>query len=380
MKRLLILLLAFFVSQYAIAQGNWQHTLEQAKGQTVYFNAWGGSQNVNDYLRWASRQLKSKYDVNLVQVKVADIVDTTSRLIAEKAAGKNKDGSVDLVWINGKNFQSLKKNHLLYGPFVDKLPNWKKVNHALPVSKDFSVPTDGLEAPWGVGQLIFLYDSHKLHNPPKSFAELLNYAKTFPGTISYPKPPEFHGASFLKAALIELTHNNPELQKPVSQVNFDAVTAPLWHYLNQLNPYLWRGGKQFPASSAETLQLLDDGQLDVAISFNPNSVYAAQTNGRLAESVKTYAMSEGALTNVHFLAIPWNATAKAGALVTINFLMSPEAQSRKGNINIWGDPSILQPKYLTGSAKHSQLFKSISEPDPSWQAALDTEWQKRFGS
>lgn len=380
MKRLFITLFIFLFSHSVFAQDSWPSIVKQAHGQTVYLNGWGGSQEVNDYLRWAAQQLKKKYDINLVQVKVTDMIETTSRLIAEKAAGKNSGGSVDLVWINGKYFKSLKDNHLLYGPFVNQLPNWKLVNKSLPVSEDFSVPTQGYEAPWGVGQLIFMYDSATLKNPPRSFAELLNYAKAFPGRVSYPKPPEFHGSSFLKAALIELTHNNPALHKPVNKANFEAITAPLWHYLNQLHPYMWRGGKQFPTGSAETMQLLDDGQLDIAIAFNPNAVYAAQESGRLSDSVKAYAMDEGALTNVHFLAIPWNATAKAGALVTINFLMSPEAQSRKGNTSIWGDPSILQHQYLTGTAKHTKLYKSLEELDPSWQSALEVEWQKRYGS
>ncbi|GAK15034.1 ABC transporter, periplasmic substrate-binding protein YnjB [Vibrio sp. JCM 19053] len=60
--------------------------------------------------------------------------------------------------------------------------------------------------------------------------------------------------------------------------------------------------------------------------------------------------------------------------------MSPEAQSRKGNLNIWGDPSVLSNQYLTGSAKNTQQFKSIAEPHPSWQAALEKEWLKRYGN
>jgi putative thiamine transport system substrate-binding protein len=66
--------------------------------------------------------------------------------------------------------------------------------------------------------------------------------------------------------------------------------------------------------------------------------------------------------------------------VTINFLLSPEAQSRKGDLNVWGDPSVLSSKYLTGSAKNTQQFKSIDEPHPSWQNALEKEWLKRYGN
>lgn len=372
-----ILATAFATNTFA---EDWQSIEKQADGQTVYFHAWGGSQEINRYIQWAGKELKSRYNVTLNHVKVTDISETTTRLIAEKATGKNTGGSVDMVWINGENFKSMKDNQLLYGPFVDALPNWQYVDKTLPVDVDFSEPTDGLEAPWGVGQLVFIHDTEKLNNPPHSFAEMLSYANAFPNRLTYPRPPEFHGTSFIKALLIELTNNEPALQKPVNAETFEQVTQPLWQYLDKFHKVAWRGGKQFPAGTAETLQLLDDGQIDLAITFNPNAVFSAQSSGTLAETTKAYAMDAGALSNIHFLAIPWNANANAGAQVAINFLLSPEAQSRKGDINIWGDPSVLSSEYLTGTAKNTQQFKSINEPHPSWQNALEQAWLKRYGN
>jgi len=380
MTRLITLLSSLVFSLSSVAADQWQETVEKAKGQTVYFHAWGGSQEINRYIQWAGTQIQSQYGVTLKHVKVTDIAETTSRLIAEKAAGKNSGGSVDMVWINGENFKSMKDNQLLFGPFVDDLPSWQYVDKTLPVEVDFSEPTNGLEAPWGVGQLVFIHDEKTLNNPPQSFAELQSYAKAYPNRITYPRPPEFHGTSFIKALLIELTNNDASLQQPVSEESFAIVTQPLWSYLDQLHKVAWRGGKQFPAGTAETVQLLDDGQIDLAITFNPNAVFSAQASGNLAQTTKAYAMEAGALSNIHFLAIPWNAKASAGAQVAINFLLSPEAQSRKGDLSVWGDPSVLNSKFLTGSAKNTQQFKSIAEPHPSWQAALEKEWLKRYGN
>ncbi|WP_217534340.1 ABC transporter substrate-binding protein [Vibrio cholerae] len=379
MKKMLTFLTTCALS-FGVSAQSWEEITEKARGQTVYFHAWGGSQEINSYLRWSTDLLKSRYGVTLQHVKVTDIAETTTRLIAEKAAGKNEQGSVDLVWINGENFKSMKNNQLLYGPFVEDLPNWPKVDKSLPVDSDFSEPTEGLEAPWGVGQLVFIHDKQQVNNPPASFAELLSYAQAFPNRISYPQPPEFHGTSFLKAALIELTHYAPELNQAVEPATFEQITQPLWQYLDKLHAVAWRKGKQFPAGSAQMMQLLDDGQLDLAITFNPNAVFSAQATGKIAPTAQSYAMKNGALTNIHFLAIPWNANAKEGALVAINFLLSDEAQSRKGDLSIWGDPSILKPQFLTGSAKNTILFPAIAEPHPSWQSALEAEWQKRYGN
>ncbi|GAB2663391.1 ABC transporter substrate-binding protein [Vibrio panuliri] len=380
MTRLFTLLSTLLVTFSALAADNWQAITDKAKGQTVYFHAWGGSQEINNYLRWAADEMADKYDITLKHVKVTDIAETTARLIAEKAAGKNSGGSVDMVWINGENFKSMKNNDLLYGPFVEKLPSWQFVDKTLPVDSDFSEPTLGLEAPWGVGQLVFIHDTARLNNPPQSFSELLSYANAYPNRISYPRPPEFHGTSFLKALLIELTNNDPVLSQPVNPDDFPMITASLWQYLDNFHQVAWRQGKQFPTGSSEMTQLLDDGQLDLAITFNPNAVFSAQATGKLAPTTAAYAMQAGALSNIHFLAIPWNANASEGAQVVINFLLSPEAQSRKGDLNIWGDPSVLDNQYLSGSAKETKLFKSIAEPHPSWQIALEKEWLQRYGN
>ncbi|WP_017220543.1 ABC transporter substrate-binding protein [Moritella dasanensis] len=380
MRKLFVGLGLLLVSTFSqAAELDWQAVEAKAKGQTVYFYAWGGSPEINNYLRWADKRLNSEYGVRIKHVKVGDIAEAITRLAAEKTAKKNSNGSVDMVWVNGENFKSMKRYDLITDSFATQLPNWQYVDKTLPVDNDFSEPTLGLEAPWGVGQLVFIYDTQTLSNPPASFNDLLAYAVKHPNKLSYPKPPSFHGTSFLKAALLELASNNAPLYQPVDTQTFTTISAPLWDYLDKFHAVAWRQGKQFPASASETIQLLDDGELDIAISFNPNEATTSQQSGKLSETTVAYAMAAGALSNIHFLSIPWNASAKEGALVAINFLLSPEAQSRKGDLAIWGDPTVLSASHITGSAKNTKLFKSIPEPHPSWQTALEAEWQKRYG-
>jgi len=374
----------FSMPSFAQQPPHWDEIQEQAKGQTVYFYAWGGSPEVNQYLSKIARTIYQQSQVTLKQVKVADISEAIQQLLAEKTAGKHEKGNVDLIWINGKNFKTLKDNNMLYGPLSTQLPNWALLDKNLPIELDFAKPTQGYEAPWGIGQLVFIYDHQHLPHPPLSFAELLTYAQQHPNKISYPQPPEFHGSSFLKAALIELSHDNPALYKPVKPADYATITAPLWHYLDQLHKVAWRKGQQFPQSSAQTIQLLDDGELDLAIAFNPNAAKTAINNGSLPETARTYAFKAGALSNLHFLAIPANSSAKQGALVVINTLLSPEAQRDKANTQIWGDPSVLLPQTLTQTSQPVldqgfQRFPSLSELDPSWQIALEKSWKTRYG-
>ena len=55
-----------------------------AKGQTVYFNAWGGDAKINSYISWAGDVIKKRYDITLVHVKLTDTASAVSRLLAEK--------------------------------------------------------------------------------------------------------------------------------------------------------------------------------------------------------------------------------------------------------------------------------------------------------
>lgn len=359
----------------------WQQTLEEAKGQTVYFNAWGGSPEINAYLVWAGQELAREYQVKLVQVKVDDIAQSVSQLLANKQAGKRSGGPIDLLWVNGENFKALKEQGLLGAPFTHELPNMALVDGTLPVSEDFTVPVEGLEAPWGIGQLNLMVNGEEVSPLPTSAAALLTWSKAHPGRFTYPKPPQFHGSSFLKQILLELTPDPAPLYREATDADFAKVTAPLWAWLDELHPTLWRKGKLFPTSAAETRQLLDDGELAMAISFNPQEAQSAVQNGTLPPNVVAVAMAKGALTNSHFLAIPFNANARAGAKVVANFLLSPAAQERKAEPAFWGDPSVLRADALPATQQQAPAlrFKSVAEPHPSWQLRLEAAWAERYG-
>ncbi len=136
--------------------------ISEAKGQTVYFNAWGGSPAINSYIDWVGERVESEYGISLVHVKLSSTSDAVSRILAEKISGKNSQGSVDLIWINGENFAAMKANGLLRSDsWAYHLPAFQYTDPlALPgILTDFGVATDGQESPWGRAQLVFGYDT-----------------------------------------------------------------------------------------------------------------------------------------------------------------------------------------------------------------------------
>lgn len=376
----------------------WDAVLEEARGETVYFNAWGGSENINAYIEWAGSRIKEMHGVSVVHVKLDDTANAVAKVVAEKAAGRDEAGTVDLIWINGENFASMKRQDLLLSPgWAHKLPNWRYVDigNKPTILTDFTVPTEGLESPWGMAKLVFFHDSARTDaaDLPMSADQLLEWAKANPGRFSYPQPPDFIGSSFLKQVLTEKIVDRSALLEEVDEIPFEEQTKPLFDYLDQLHPVMWRRGGAYPQNYPAMRQLLADGELDIIFAFNPAEASNAIANGELPDTVRSFTFPGGTLANTHFVAIPYNAAAKAGALVLANFLISPEAQARKQDPEIWGDPTVLDVAALPPEDRAAfealdlgiatlapeELGPALDEPHPSWMVRLESEWIRRYG-
>ena len=147
---LALLLGGLLASSASALAGPWDDILARARGQTVYWNAWGGDPTTNDFIAWVGQSVLKRYGVTVVQVKLGDTADAVTRVLSEKTAGRGSAGTVDLIWINGANFAAMKRKGLLFGPFSSDLPNYGLVDVAgkPTTATDFSVPVDGMESPW----------------------------------------------------------------------------------------------------------------------------------------------------------------------------------------------------------------------------------------
>jgi putative thiamine transport system substrate-binding protein len=349
----------------------WQQTLANAQGQTVYFYAWGGSKPVNDYLRWATKEIDSRFKVRLRHVKVADISEAVSRLKAEDGS----KSAIDLLWVNGENFSYLKEQQLLRGELGAQIPNSALLAiQQLPLQKDFGVAMEGFEVPWGVGQFNLIANAKVFEHNIVTPSSLLAAANQYPGRISYPRPPEFHGTTFLKQLLLALSNNDKRLFEPATGDAQNDVLPLLWDFLDQLHPLTWQQGKAFPSSNTEQLLLFQQQQLVMAVSFNPNQLAKEQNEKSIAASAQRLYFSQGAITNSHNLAIPKGAQSPDGAKVVINFLLSELAQAQKLN-GTWGDPAVISPLLDEASTLPAQ-----QELHSSWQHVIEEQWQQKYGA
>lgn len=396
----------------------WQAHIEQGKNRTVYFHAWGGDAQINRYIQWLSSKVKAQYNIDLQHVKLIDTSEAVSRVLAEKSAGNNDRGRIDIVWINGENFASMQQYGLLSRDWVGELPNFSLTNPSKnpAMTRDFGIPTQGMEAPWGQASLTFYYAppvhdfaqstpkanraQHSLSatQAPKTIKQILAWAKQNPGHFTYPKPPDFLSLSFLKYALITLNEHQPasiknRLYQAQTKESQAQLLPPLWQFLDEIHPYLWRQGRYFVTSGTALQRLVGDGELSLGFTFAAAQVPAAVMRYDLPEHTRSYVMQDGSLSNIHFLAIPYNTSQIHAAKLVVNFMLSVEAQAKKQQAEVWGDSTVIDMSQLT--QQQQSLFDTLnqhpsalpinsnitalSEPHPSWTKLLTREWLQRYG-
>ena len=319
-------------SEKSIEEMSFDELKEAAKGSTVTFYGWGGDEKLNEWLDDVFAPLmKDKYDITMERVPM-DIDQILSQLSGELQAGE-EDGSIDMIWINGENFQSAKENHMLYGPFTDKLPNFNDYidTESEDVTLDFAYPIEGYEAPYGKAQMVLVGDTAVTSEFPKSADELLEYVKKYPGKVTYPALPDFTGSVFVRNIIYEICGYEQFLNMEADKETVKEAVEPAMEYLRRLNPYLWNEGKTFPDSSTTLDNMFADGEVILNVTYDAFATAVKIEEGTYTETTQTFQFDKGTIGNTNFMAIAANSQNKAGAMVAINEMMSPEIQADRYN-------------------------------------------------
>lgn len=320
-------------SETSIEEMSFDELKEAAKGSTVTFYGWGGDEKLNEWLDDVfAPQMKEKYDITMERVPM-DIDQILSQLSGEIQAGE-EDGSIDMIWINGENFQSAKENNMLYGPFTDKLPNFNDYidTESEDVTLDFAYPIEGYEAPYGKAQMVLVGDTAVTSEFPKSADELLEFVKKYPGKVTYPALPDFTGSVFVRSIIYEICGYEQFLNMEADKETVKEAVEPAMEYLRQLNPYLWNEGKTFPDSSTTLDNMFADGEVILNVTYDAFATAVKIEEGTCTETTQTFQFDKGTIGNTNFMAIAANSQNKAGAMVAINEMMSPEIQADRYNI------------------------------------------------
>lgn len=310
-----------------LSAASWDQIVDAAKGTTVTFYGWGGDEDRNNWLASVGAPyMKEHYGITL-EVVGMNIDEILAKLAGEKEAG-TAAGSIDMIWINGENFYSAKENGLLYGAFLDKLPNTEAyIDTQDPETlNDFCMPIEGFEAPYGKAQLVLFNDSAATPEAPSSAQELLSYCRQYPGKVTYPALPDFTGSAFVRNIIYELCGWEQFQTMEADYETVKEAIAPALDYLRSLNPYLWNEGRTFPDSSTTVDAMFTDGELVLAMSYSPYGVAVGIENGVYTPTTRTFLFENGTIGNTNYMSIAFNAPNPAGALVVINAMISAGLQ------------------------------------------------------
>jgi len=373
------------------ASSAWQTVLSQAKGQTVNWYLWGGDPLINQYVSGYMNTIARPFGVTIKEVQIGDTVDAVNKVLGEKSAGKDTNGSVDLIWINGENFTTMKQASALYCGWVYTLPNSQLVDYNNPeVSTDFGIPIDNCEAPWTLAQFTMIYDSAKVPNPPTDAAGLVAWIKANPGKFTYPAPPDFTGSVFIRQMLSYTNGGYKDLLGPFNQAKYDSVTPALWKLLNDLKPSLWRQGTTYPQSIDALDQLYGNGEVDWDMTYGPTETVPFVEKGTWPATTRELIFQpSGMVGDVSYVAIPYNSPHKAAAQVVANLLLSIQAQYDAIAAGSLGYPAIDMKKIPADQQARfaaypvpaeelslADLIKNSNpELDAKWATTLEAGWK-----
>ncbi len=375
---------------------SWDDVVAAADGGTVNWFMWGGSDSINTYVsEWIGGQVSKRFNITVNRVGINDTVEAVNAVLGEVEAGVDDSGSVDMIWINGENFRTMKQGDLLFCGYTSSLPNEVLINWDDPaVAFDFGTPVDGCEVPWNRAQVAIGYNTDNVDSPPRTIPILIDWIKANPGRFTYPAPPDFTGSVFVRHVFYNAAGGVDRLLGDFDQEVFDEVAPRAWKILNEIEPFLWREGETYPSGSPALTQLFANQEVDFTITYDPSSIGLNVINGTFPETTSSYALDDGTIGNVNYVAIPVNSPNKAAALVLANFLLDPEAQFEKARPDVWGVTTALDPSKLP--AEWAEKFKSIprheavvseaelaerSLPELSsgWLTAIERGWVESVG-
>ncbi|WP_148289437.1 ABC transporter substrate-binding protein [Fibrella aestuarina] len=372
-----------------ILNQSWAQVEQRGRNQPVTLLMWQGDPYINKYMAgYVKPMLKQRYGIDLTVAggQGAQLVQT---LAAERDA--DQPSQLDMAWINGETFYQLRQIDALLGPVTDKMPNARYVDFSNPfIGTDFQQPVAGMEVPWGNVQLAFIYDSQRVPTPPRSFADLPAYVRSHPGQFTIPN--EFTGMTILKSWMIALSGNPALFRGEFKPEVYARWSGELWKQINALRPYFWKQGRTFPEQLTTLHQLFANGEVAFTFSNNDAEVDNKINLGFFPTTARAYVPTPGTIQNSHYMGIIRQAQHPEAAMLVANFLLSPEAQLKKMDPNVWGDHTVLDLRKLS-PAQRTQFENlptrryaprreaiqgmAFEEPAPEYMTRLYADFRKQ---
>jgi putative spermidine/putrescine transport system substrate-binding protein len=322
----------------------WDDVQSEVDGTSVNFWMWSGNPIINAWVDdWLAPQCKEQYGIILNRVPQGAPAAVT-QMVLEKEDGNYTGGDVDLVWINGVNYDTARTNGVLYGPFATKIPSALNFNFdSEDIKYDFGRTTNGYEMPYNLAQVAFIYNKDRFPTgPPQTMDELMSWVMgDGAGHFTYPNPTDdFTGSAFIRHFLYYFPKSQAyeEMFGSFDASVYNSRAPHTFNNLREIAPFLHQmnGAPHYPATIGESDALFASG--DIWLTLNYDQSHAGkQVEARIWPiSTQSYIPSSGTLSNTNFVAVGKYANNVLGGVAVANVIGSIAAQFSRAQPEVWG--------------------------------------------
>lgn len=343
----------------SITSREWNLLLESAAGTdvTLYYTT-----SDEDLERWLTKfvvpGILSENSINLELVR-KPMTEILERLRDQKI-NEIDTGSIDLIYIDDSSFKKMMTEGLLYGPFLEKLPNYyANVNQEdYEFMYEQGIPSNGHYMPVGREQLMFIYDEDMILDPPTTMDLFVETLRTAPGQFSFPLPPEKSGVLFMETFIASyVNYEKLYLVEPTREA-VEPMIQPAIDALMKLKPKLWKEGAMFPEDENHLDQLFYDGKVSFAMSTKLTKASTYAKAEVYPYAARAFLLDEGTAGTNTGLVIAHNAPNKSGAMIVANYLLSADAQAFKYEPSKWGNIPVLDTSVM--EAEEAKKIKGVA--------------------
>jgi len=246
-----------------------------------------------------------------------------------------------------------------------------------------------IDTPFGLpyrgSQVVLAYDSRKITDVPRNWADLTTWIKQNPGQFIYNRPDKGgSGNNFVRRAIHEANGRDPSAftTDNFSPHKAEEMLRPAWDILKDLAPSLYQAGA-YTAGNTPSLQLLMSGVVSMIPAWSDQAL-AGLKSGALPPHIKLAQLQDLAFVGgFAYCAIPVNAANREAAIKLVDMLLSPDVQEQVID-RIAGFPAI-DWRHLS-EATRSDNADVISTSIPTfpeggdWEAAVNDGWYRNVAS
>jgi ABC-type uncharacterized transport system YnjBCD substrate-binding protein len=367
-----------------LTKGNFLETLApkaKAEGPITFYD-FGESEK--DLFAEIIKRFEAKSGLR-VEYRQVDGEQAVQQLIAAHKAGQ--PSPVDVFWMpNGQVRVANEAGIIANLPLNTMLPSAPDLDdNASTVSRGYR--HGGIVVPFHRNLTAIGFDTRSVPagKEPKTFDELLAFAKANPGKVAITNPTKGgSGGGFLETAILAMTTKDCQARLYDYTVTSEDAKAwaagacldPVMAYFKALKPHV-----EFTNGNSDTLTLMANGQAVVGTVWE-DMVFDFIGRGLLPPTVQSRLMVSGQVGDGDGAMIPAGTRKLAGALLFVDYLMSDEIQLYKLSVN---GSRTARAKLDIGAALGPQVVARLV-PDDQYKAfarprivgVMSSEAAKRF--